>query len=246
MSKIEDYQKLLPETADWEAYLMAESNLPGPRGNIELGKAVAFCGTENQFLALIKWSADIAPENTPQSFLAFCGTIGLGKLIANGDDHHISTLKTQANDPRWRTREAVAMALQSVGDQDPALLLNICSDWKDGTWLEQRAVVAGLCEPRLLNSPDFATKALEVLDEITAHIVRETLNKSEDFRTLRQALGYGWSVLIAARPLEGKAYLEKWAKITHPDIRWIVKENLKKKRLTRLDADWAAKIISSL
>ena len=198
MSKIEDYQKELSETTDWETYLMAESNLPGPRGNIELGKAVAFCGTENQFKALIKWTADIAPENTPQSFLSFCGTIGLGKLIAIGDKNHIVTLKTQANDPRWRTREAVAMALQSIGDQNPALLLEICSDWKDGTWLEKRAVVAGLCEPRLLNSPDFAAQAIDILDEITTHIWRQTADRSEDFRTLRQALGYGWSVVIAA------------------------------------------------
>ena len=58
MSKIEDYQKILLQPADWEAYLMAESNLPGPRGNIELGKAVACCGTEKQFLALIKWTAE--------------------------------------------------------------------------------------------------------------------------------------------------------------------------------------------
>ena len=79
MSKIEDYQKELLETTDWEAYLMAESNLPGPRGNIELGKAVAMCGSEQQFLALIKWTADIAPENTPQSFLSFLRNNRIGK-----------------------------------------------------------------------------------------------------------------------------------------------------------------------
>ena len=163
-----------------------------------------------------------------------------------GNKTQISTLRTQANDPRWRTREAAAMALQSIGDQDPALLLNICSVWKDGTWLEQRAVVAGLCEPRLLTIPDFAMKALDILDEITTHLGLESGNRSEDFRTLRQALGYGWSVLAAANPEEGKAYLEKWAKIAHPDIRWMVKENLKKKRLSRLDAAWTATMLSSL
>ena len=234
------------ETDDWESYLMAESNLPGPRGNIELGKAAAICGTEDQFLKLIRWTADIAPENTPESFLSFCGTIGLGKLIANGEIKQISTLKTQANDPRWRTREAAAMALQSIGDQDPALLLQICSEWKDGTWLEQRAVVAGLCEPRLLSSTDFAKKALDLLDEITIHIGLESGNRSDDFRSLRQALGYGWSVLAAAIPQEGKACLEKWAKTDHPDIRWMVKENLKKKRLSRLDATWTDKMLSTL
>jgi hypothetical protein len=234
------------KTADWEAYLKAESNLPGPRGNIELGKAVARCGSEQQILALIRWTAEMAPENTPQSYLSFCGTLGLGKLIADGQDSHISTLKKQANDPRWRTREAAAMALQTVGDQNPALLLNICSDWKGSSWLEQRAVVAGLCEPRLLNSPDFAEQVIEILDEITMHIQLEKENRSENYRSLRQALGYGWSVIIAATPLNGKAYLEKWAKIAHPDIRWIVKENLKKNRLKRLDTEWVSKITSSL
>lgn len=241
MSKIDDYQIMLNETTDWQTVLMAESNLPGPRGNLELAQAVAICGTEQQFLSFLDQTPQLAPENTPQSFLAFCGTLGLGKLITNGQEHYLITLKQQANDPRWRTREAAAMALQYIGDHKPAFLLDICQEWKSGTWLEQRAVVAGLCEPHLLKSEDFCKTALTILDEITFHIRQEPPSKAKDFRTLRQALGYGWSVAITALPDPGKGYLEKWSQESHPDIRWIVRENLKKKRLQRMDMDWVEK-----
>ncbi len=241
MSKVAEYQKILHEMKDWPAYLMAESNLPGPRGNLELAQAAASCGTEQQFLSFLQWTPQLAPENTPQSYLAFCGTLGLGWLILQGQEHYLATLKQQANDPRWRTREAVAMALQHIGDHNPSLLLVICREWKSGSWLEQRAVVAGLCEPRLLVSESFAKIAIDTFDEITTHIQQAAPNKAEDFRTLRQALGYGWSVVIAANPDPGKEYLEKWAQDPHPDIRWMVKENLKKKRLQRMDAHWVNK-----
>jgi hypothetical protein len=243
MSKVDEYQKILSETSDWPAYLMSESNLPGPRGNLELAQAVAGSGTEQQFLSFLQFTPQLAPENTTQSFLAFCGTLGLGTLIANGQEHYLATLKQQANDPRWRTREAVAMAMQHIGDHNSELLLEICHDWKSGTWLEQRAVVAGICEPRVLNSKTFTEIAMIILDEITTHIQQAIPNKADDFRTLRQALGYGWSVIIVASPDPGKGYLENWSQDPHPDIRWIVKENLKKKRLQRMDADWVNKFV---
>ncbi len=39
-------------------------------------------------------------------------------------------------------------------------------------------------------------------------------------------------------PLVGKPCFEKLVIEPNPDIRWIVKENLKKKRLERVDSDW--------
>jgi hypothetical protein len=45
-------------------------------------------------------------------------------------------------------------------------------------------------------------------------------------------------VVIAAAPERGKASFERWASSSDPDIRWIVKENLKKNRLVQLDGAW--------
>ena len=41
MSKTEDYRKKLRELESWDEYLLQESGLPGPRGNLELAQVVA-------------------------------------------------------------------------------------------------------------------------------------------------------------------------------------------------------------
>ena len=48
-------------------------------------------------------------------------------------------------------------------------------------------------------------------------------------------------VAVAARPDEGKRLMVKWLADTDKDIRWIMKENLKKDRLARMDAGWVTK-----
>jgi hypothetical protein len=40
--------------------------------------------------------------------------------------------------------------------------------------------------------------------------------------------------------------MEKWFASADKDIRWIMRENLKKSRLARLDAAWVAKWATSL
>jgi hypothetical protein len=39
MSRIDEYREALESAADREAYLLAHSGLPGPRGNLELAVA---------------------------------------------------------------------------------------------------------------------------------------------------------------------------------------------------------------
>jgi len=110
--------------------------------------------------------------------------------------------------------------------------------WANGTTLEQRAAAAALCEPRLLISSDRAHAVLSILDRITSTVEKVSDRSDENFRTLRKGLGYCWSVAVAALPDEGKPMMEKWMMRTDKDIRWIMKENLKKSRLTRMDEAW--------
>jgi hypothetical protein len=42
-------------------------------------------------------------------------------------------------------------------------------------------------------------------------------------------------VAVAALPADGFARLEHWAASGDPDVRWLVRENLKKARLARAD-----------
>ena len=57
---------------------------------------------------------------------------------------------------------------------------------------------------------------------------------------MRQALGYGWSVAVAAGPALGKPRLERWLASGDPDVRRIMQENLAKRRLAKADPDWVA------
>jgi hypothetical protein len=238
MSKTEAYREKLRELESWDEYLLQESGLPGPRGNLELAQVVADEGEAALFERYLAYSADLAPVNSPYEFLAFCGAVGLGRLLAEGQTARLEALRRCACDPRWRMREGVAMALQRLGDVNMELLIQEMQKWSAGNPLEQRAAAAALCEPRLLAQPELARQVLDILDKITAGLPAIPDRKSEGFQALRKGLGYCWSVAIVAAPEDGKKLLEKWLSDPDKDIRWIMQENLKKNRLLRLDAAW--------
>ena len=250
------YREILRNLTDWEPFLLANSGLPGPRGNLELAQAVADEGSEEQFRHWLSFGPDRAPVNSPEEFLAFCGILGLGALLAGGGrsvetdpaltESPIRILRYFAADPRWRSREAVAMALQRWGDADVEALLRAMAEWSHGTPWEQRAAAAALCEPRLLVKPAHAKATLHILDAITASLRQNRERKSESFRVLRKGLGYCWSVAVAAYPEVGKALMERWIGDPDPDIRWIMRENLRKNRLVRMDPTWTARCFASL
>ena len=237
-NKMTAYRERVRALEDWDAYLLQESGLPGPRGNLELAQAVAEEGDRQRFERYLDYTAERAPVNSPYEFLAFCGAVGLGRLLAEGDATHLERLRQLASDARWRMREAVAMALQRLGDVDMARLLTAMRDWATGAPLEQRAAAAALCEPRLLRQADHAREVLHILDSITATLAQAPAPRAEPHRILRQGLGYCWSVAVVAAPAEGKRLMEKWLSATDPDIQWIMRENLKKTRLIRMDPAW--------
>jgi hypothetical protein len=125
--KSDSYRETLRELADWEPFLLAESGLPGPRGNLELANVAADEGDEPFFRRMLAYDPQRAPTNDPHEFLAFCGVIGLG---------------------------------------------------------------------------------------------------------------YCWSVAVAAFPEQGRPRMERWIDSTDRDVQWVMKQNLRKTRLTRRDPKW--------
>lgn len=244
--KQEVYRQTLRTLSDWDSFLLKESGLPGPRANLELMQAVADEGTRELFQRYLVFTPDRASTNSPEVFLIVCGVVGLGRLLAEGDRDQLAVLHELANDPRWRVREAVAMALQRWGDVDMAALVKAMQDWIKGSLLERRAAIAGVCEPRLLRDPKQAKQVLNLLDKVTTSVVRETDRKADDFKTLRQALAYCWSVAVVALPADGKVVMEKWFAHPDADARWIMRENLKKNRLVKMDAAWVQKNLKRL
>jgi hypothetical protein len=230
MGKVEEYARELSSRrrSEWPAYLGEHSGLPGPRGNIELGQAVADVGDLRLFDELIA---------TGDEYLTFCGVVGLGAVLADGDEGVLPRIHEHAKDARWRVREAVAMALQRLGDADLPRLLDVVRAWaNDPDPLVQRAAAAGICEPRLLGSPDAAATALAVCRSATESLAARprATRKDADVRVLRQGLGYCWSVAVAADPARGLAEFAKIERSGDPDVAWVARENRKKRRLASL------------
>lgn len=238
MKKVQAYIEKLKEIENWDEYLMEESGLPGPRGNLELIQAVAEVGSEEQFLHLISFTPEKAAVNSQEEFLAACGTVGLGRLVAEGKKEYLKLLRGFASDPRWRTREAVAMAMQLYGEEHMDELIDEMKIWSAGNSFEKRAAAAALCEPKLLCNKEQVFKVLEILDGITKSIINIENRKDEGFVALRKGMAYCWSVAIVYNSEQGKKQFEKWIGFQDKDINWIIRENLKKDRLKRLDEAW--------
>ncbi len=246
MSKIDNYREHLRTLESWEEYLLQESNLPGPRANLELAFAVASEGAEELLLKYAAIDSTAAPRNSKEEFLAVCGVIGLGYLAARENTAHFSLLRSLASDSRWRIRESVALGLQKYGKTSFDSLLTMMVGWSHGNLLERRAVVATLCEPALLTPRAHVQRVLTLMDSIMASILKEGDRRSEAFRVLRKGLAYGWSVVVAADPEVGKPAMEQWIPSEDSDINWIMKQNLKKKRLVKMDAGWVERQLEIL
>jgi hypothetical protein len=228
-------------------YVAANSNLPGPRGNLELAGAFedALAGYPEP-ASLKLWdlctdmaslAANDAPANDPREFIAFCGAVGVGALGATWPalfDQAVALLRQLANDPRWRMREAVAMGLQRLLVSHRQEVLDVLEYWVSSAGpLQLRAAAAGVAEPALLKDEETAQRALRIHRRILERVAGIETRRSEDFRVLRQALGYTLSVVVQAIPEPGFAFMRALATTPDQDIRWIVRENLKKKRLLK-------------
>jgi hypothetical protein len=51
-------------------------------------------------------------------------------------------------------------------------------------------------------------------------------------------LAYCWSVAVVGLPNHGKRYMERWLQSRDKDVQWVMRENLKKKRLEKMDPNW--------
>jgi hypothetical protein len=241
-------------------YLASNSNLPGPRGNLELAETFAdLVGQYAQEKSGRLWklctkmanvSADEAPVNSPRELIPFCGTVGMGALGAACPTlfaEALAALRVLANDPRWRMREAVPMALQRLIAAHSQRTLNDLERWAaEGSPLEMRATAAGVAEPPLLRIDESAQAALELHKAIFEQMAEFDDRKSDEFKALRKGLGYTLSVAVQALPEEGFALMRRLAATQDKDVLWIVKENLKKNRLVKYFPSEVESIKSSL
>jgi hypothetical protein len=235
-------------------YLLANSKLPGPRANLELANAFAdalgtLAGRNPReawevCLDLCAVSAEEAPSNSKAEFLTLCGTVGLGSLGVVGASRKsplvvsppvLSELKRLSHDPRWRTREAVAIAIQRMLAHGGGAVSKELKGWiSDEDWLQMRAVVVGVAEPPLLRrSSSLARTAFAIHKVVISKVQKAKDRKSSEFKVLRQALGFSLSVVVAEIGDEGFEYMHGLASSGDHDLTWVLEENLKKDRLRK-------------
>ena len=214
-----------------ETFIIRNSNLPGPRGNLELAFAVAeVYHNADVILEWTKITEEQADVNDPRAFLPFCAAVCLGKLyITEKKRSYVTLLKRLAGDGRWRMREAVAFGFQIIGEHDFSILKKLFSDWITTSGnLEKRAILVSLAHPPILNSA-----TVPFCLEITGQILHR-LDTTVNFDVLRKGLEFTISVFAAADPQPGLQFIRKWIGKNRVIDR-ILAENLKKKRLVRAD-----------
>ncbi|MFJ2553852.1 LEPR-XLL domain-containing protein [Microbacterium sp. NPDC087591] len=209
----------------WPDFLTARSGLPGPRANLTLVDAAARIADPPAIDALLADGGE---------YPMMCAAAAIARRAA--EPASAAQARTLATDERWRVREGVVIGLQLLGDESPDALIATVRAWADDPDLYvQRAATAAICEPRLLLSGAAAAAALDICRRTTRHLTALPRERRSEpaARNLRQALGYCWSIAIAADPDPGLAAFRELPS-EDPDVAWIVKENLRKKRLSSI------------
>jgi hypothetical protein len=247
-----------PDIAALEDYLIDHSHLPGRRADLELIAAFAdevgaLCTEPDLSLNcsyvalewLLRELLDRYPPavfggdpDSPLQVPQMCSAVALGEWAAafRHIEAGVATLLDLAGSPLWRVREAVAMGLQRMLERRwGSTVRRLRRRALDATAYEWRALVAGIAEPALLADSPRALDALDLHYAALAYLRRlpEGSRRGDPVRTLRQALGYSVSVVVAAAPEAGFAQMRAWAAWGDPDVTWVLRENLKKKRLER-------------
>ncbi len=231
-----------------EFYLREQSRLPGKRANLELatefsnllGAVVSeYARQTRDLLTYLLQDGEHVEVNTPGEFVVLCGIVASGACAAvlpgwRADIYKL--LGNYAGSVSWRVREAVAMGFQQLLPAAPEeTLFCLMALSEEGNYFQQRASIAAVAEPPLLHTPDIISAAISihctVLERV--HRVPGAERKRDDFRALRQALGYTLSVVTAAEPERGFELMRDCASWNDPDINWVLRENLKKKRLAK-------------
>jgi len=196
--------------------------------------------------SLARIPASEAPTNDPREFLPFCGACAIGAIASTHPSllsEALLTLRALSRDPRWRTRESVAIALQALLQAQPTRTLEALRIWiVADDWLAMRAVAAAIAEPAVLTNRSTAEAGLKLHRVIFAHLISAKDRSSPGYKVLRQGVGYSLSVVVQALPEEGFAFMRELADVGNQDVRRILNENLSKARLRKNHPDKVEKL----
>jgi hypothetical protein len=242
------YRALQENPRPLEFFLREQSHLPGPRANLKLVDDVSDLLAEavstrpedvGRVIAHLTREAKTLEVNTPGEFVVLCGVVASGlcaSVYPLWRQEVVARLSEFAANASWRVREGVAIAFQRLLEAAPEETSACLRIWAgEGDCWQQRASIAAIAEPALMNDAIIRDAAFDIQQVVIRrfHAIALPERKREDVRVLRQAMGYALSVMTAALPERGFALMRECASWDDADINWIIRENLKKKRLAK-------------
>lgn len=190
-------------------------------------------------------SVESVPVGSEREILPVAAVLSYGQVAVSRREwwqDEATKLRHAASDGRWRVREMVAAAFQRMLDADWERAYTELVSWmRDDDPLVIRGAAAAVAEPPILKEKHRAHDTVALQQQAVNWFIKVPAERrrDENVRVLRQALGFTISVAVAAAPNEGFALLEKMAAMRDDkDIQWILRENLKKNRLSK----WPEKV----
>jgi len=229
------------KTADLFRQLELSSGLPGPRVNMNLGLAFAHdCARLGPRVdALVEEMVTLPPNEargaSGKEFLGVCGVLALGARAMSADedavrDRALSLLEDKADDPRFRVRDAVPLALAMLGQKMKGDLADRVTPWMD-RYFHAAAVIRALSEPSWLDtfSHEDHERPLGLLDAafVLAHEAPRSAFRYPGHKALVEALG--WVPKAVGRRFAQPMFerYADWAKrVTIPELREAILQNV--------------------
>jgi hypothetical protein len=221
--------------------LAIASGLPGTRANMALANGFAAeCAAlgppaDRLVLTMARLSPEEAPGASSLEFLPVCGILALGaRAVADASlrGEAVALLHDAAEDPRFRVRDAVPVALARIGEKmGDALVLEVRT-WMDG--FHQAAVVLlALAEAPWLSAIHDHGAVLERLDEafLLARDAPRSAVRWPGWKALADALGTAPATVATRFGVPVFEQLEAWAKVEMPELRAAIEKNLASKKL---------------
>jgi hypothetical protein len=206
------------ETAELLVQLERSSNMPGPRPNVELGRAVA------ARIATSSRRADplVRLLLAGTEYQVMVGALALGARWAKDIDAPGASegLQQLCEDPRPHVRDAVILALRSVLHGRGERAVEELGAWTDG-YLQAHTVLEALAERTTLSELHAVNAVLARFSEAfaLADAAPRAADRSHGLRTLRRRLPAQIAVLAA-----------RWAE---PTVEWVTERTAAQRPETR-------------
>jgi hypothetical protein len=243
--------------ADLYRRLELASGLPGPKMNLSLALDLASHGARlgAKVDPLAKAMAELPPDEargaSGKEFLSVCGVliVGARAMTAKNDagrDEALALFEAKADDPRFRVREAIPIALAMLGSTMKEALAPRVAHWMD-RYFQAAAVILALADPAWLETfpPEHHEEALDLLHAafLLAHEAPRSAARYPGHKALVEALTWVPGALAKRFGVRVFDRLGVWADyVSIPEMRDVILANLDDTQLKKPFRDEIASI----